>query len=323
LDVKTGSLVGECHPPHWLFGIAWSADGKSIATVSVGGTYIWDAALRECVHDFPAYLASGSVSLSRDGTRLVDTDEKAIRFWDVAAGRQLFEIPSPGLKLFSLSPDDKTLAVAAEKGVKLYDTTTAARTASLKGAAERPEVLAWSPGGKTLYAGCSETIDLWDVASGQHTSASLGGAGSLFRTLTGVNSACWLDEETLVMGNICGACVWDRRSRTILRTVHGYPAFRRLCFLSPAARLVAFPDVGLIRLRSLDDGRLLYTLLWLRDDFIGVVGPEGHWRGAPGLETQLVYVVQTEHGQETLAPEAFAKKYGWKNDPSKATPKTD
>jgi hypothetical protein len=51
--------------------------------------------------------------------------------------------------------------------------------------------------------------------------------------------------------------------------------------------------------------------------------PAPQKRGAPGLGTQLVYVVQTEHGQETLAPEAFAKKYGWKNDPSKATPKTD
>jgi formylglycine-generating enzyme required for sulfatase activity len=54
---------------------------------------------------------------------------------------------------------------------------------------------------------------------------------------------------------------------------------------------------------------------------IGVVGPAGHWRGAPGLEKELVYVVQTDAGQETLTPEGFAKKYGWKNDPAKAVPK--
>ena len=65
----------------------------------------------------------------------------------------------------------------------------------------------------------------------------------------------------------------------------------------------------------------MYTLLWLRGDITGAVGPEGHLRGTPGLAKDVVYVVQTEHGQETLTPEAFAAKYGWKNDPAKAVPK--
>jgi hypothetical protein len=38
--------------------------------------------------------------------------------------------------------------------------------------------------------------------------------------------------------------------------------------------------------------------------------PEDHPR--PGE-----YVVQTDTGQETLSPEEFRKKYGWKNDPER------
>jgi len=30
---------------------------------------------------------------------------------------------------------------------------------------------------------------------------------------------------------------------------------------------------------------------------------------------QIVYVVETADGQDTLSPAKFAKKYGWKNDP--------
>ena len=41
--------------------------------------------------------------------------------------------------------------------------------------------------------------------------------------------------------------------------------------------------------------------------------------GSPGVEKEFVYVVQTDTGQETLAPEEFALKYGWKNDPLKAS----
>ena len=31
----------------------------------------------------------------------------------------------------------------------------------------------------------------------------------------------------------------------------------------------------------------------------------------------MVHIVQTDQGQETLTPEEFAKKYGWKNDPER------
>jgi hypothetical protein len=47
------------------------------------------------------------------------------------------------------------------------------------------------------------------------------------------------------------------------------------------------------------------------------ISPDGHIRGTPGAEKELVYVVVTDTGQETLTPAEFAQKYGWKNDPEK------
>ena len=35
----------------------------------------------------------------------------------------------------------------------------------------------------------------------------------------------------------------------------------------------------------------------------------------PRIEQELVYVGQTDHGQETLTPEEVDTKYGWKNAP--------
>jgi hypothetical protein len=48
-----------------------------------------------------------------------------------------------------------------------------------------------------------------------------------------------------------------------------------------------------------------------------VIAGLGHCRGSPGIEKEIVYIVQTDAGQEVLAPDAFAKKYGWKNDPQR------
>ena len=50
-----------------------------------------------------------------------------------------------------------------------------------------------------------------------------------------------------------------------------------------------------------------------------VIGPTGHYRGNPEVEKHIVYVVQFEDGRnETFTPAEFAKKFNWKNDPSKA-----
>jgi len=47
------------------------------------------------------------------------------------------------------------------------------------------------------------------------------------------------------------------------------------------------------------------------------IGGDGHYRTDGEAWRHLDYVVQTEGGQETLNPEKFEKKYGWKNDPEK------
>jgi hypothetical protein len=47
-----------------------------------------------------------------------------------------------------------------------------------------------------------------------------------------------------------------------------------------------------------------------------VVSPTGHYVGSPAIEKELVYIAQTDGGQETLTPEEFSKNYRWKNDPS-------
>jgi hypothetical protein len=50
------------------------------------------------------------------------------------------------------------------------------------------------------------------------------------------------------------------------------------------------------------------------------VGPNGHYRGSDGIEEHIVYVALLEDGrQETFTPAEFRHKFGWTNDPTKAT----
>lgn len=59
--------------------------------------------------------------------------------------------------------------------------------------------------------------------------------------------------------------------------------------------------------------------VFLSNDPCFAVSGDGHYKGSPGIEHELVYIVETDQGQETMSPAEFAQRYGWKNDPAKVT----
>ncbi len=47
--------------------------------------------------------------------------------------------------------------------------------------------------------------------------------------------------------------------------------------------------------------------------------PKVNYRGSANIDKHIVYVAQLEDGSNvTYTPAEFAKKFNWKNDPSKA-----
>ena len=59
-------------------------------------------------------------------------------------------------------------------------------------------------------------------------------------------------------------------------------------------------------------------LLPLRDGHGLVVSADGHYVCPEEIETEIVFVVLTRRGQETLSPAEFAKRFSWQNQPLKA-----
>ena len=81
-----------------------------------------------------------AVTLSEDGRTLASTDGVTIRLWDVRTHRQIGKPLNPGALLvgsIALSPDGRTLAYADDR-VRLLDTRTRQRLASLEGEDLRP-----------------------------------------------------------------------------------------------------------------------------------------------------------------------------------------
>ena len=128
------------------------------------------------------------------------------------------------------------------------------------------------------------------------------------------------DGKTLFYGsfdNVVGAC--DVASGKVLWHSPSFGYRHASCLsLSPATgRAITGTATGTATVWTPQTQETLLTFAFLPNRQHFVVHPTGHYRGSPRVERMLVYVVQTEAGQETLTPAEFTERYGWQNDPSR------
>jgi RNA polymerase sigma factor (sigma-70 family) len=180
-----------------LLQLAFATDGKSLLTLGPGqATAVWDVATGKCVRSTegkPVPLFFAPLGLLETHNALVSPGLKYLAFcgqddngshWihirDLAGGKELPRIPvSPGTLALAFSADDKTLVWEnPEAGIVVADVTTSQELRRLKSEGRNDSqtstdsalALALSPDGKRLAVSwMSNTIELWDLASGKKT----------------------------------------------------------------------------------------------------------------------------------------------------------
>ena len=192
------------------------------------------------------------VLFTPDGKELISvSDDKTIRFWDVASGEPIRVLrppigPGHEGKLFAaaLSPDGRTLAVGgyglkdAIGSIYLISTTTGRIERVLKGHTNVIHSLAFGvpPGGRLLLASGSgdNTARIWDVAAGECRRVLEGHTDSVY----GVAFAP--DASRLATASFDKtARIWSVAEGKCLHTLQGHTKEVRSVAWSPDGKLLA------------------------------------------------------------------------------------
>jgi dipeptidyl aminopeptidase/acylaminoacyl peptidase len=198
-EISSGKEVHtlEGHPG-WIRSLAFSADGKLLATAaheqpvperkakdtleairllalttgSLEAIRLWDSTTGK-FRVFPSEIVE-AIAFTADGKTMVAGGQEIVMF-DVAGAKQKRTLPKTHGHVFALalSPDGKILASAGQdKTISLWNVATGAELASLIGHEEPIRSLAFSPQGTVLASGSHDTtILLWDVQAALKSAA--------------------------------------------------------------------------------------------------------------------------------------------------------
>ncbi len=157
-----------------IWSVAWSPDGKKLATSSKDSTTkVWNASTgRELLTLHSQQGPIESVAWSPDGSRLATASEDhTTKIWDAATGRELVTLNGHQGQVMSVawSPDGSRLATASrDNTAKLWDAATGRELLTLSGHEGPVLSVSWSPDGSRLATASGDnTAKVWQVESGR------------------------------------------------------------------------------------------------------------------------------------------------------------
>jgi WD40 repeat protein/transcriptional regulator with XRE-family HTH domain len=288
----------------WVSGVAFSPNGKSLASASLDGTVkVWSLLSgAETVAVSSAPASSGTrVMFSPDGTMFATNGgDGSATLWDTHTGEPRLTLRGHNMAVLNVAFnfDGAYFATGSLDGTTIiWDTATGKKQFTLKGHAEGVRDLAFSPDGSLLASGGFDgTAKIWDIKTGSliheiagHQGIVLGVAFSLDGTRLATSST-----DATVM-------IWDVKTGKLLFTLSGHDAgIRDLAYSPDGALLATGSGDGTAILWNATTGSHVFTLIGHSSGIQSVAfSPDGKYL-ATGSEDDTAKLWDVGTGTEIL-----------------------
>jgi WD40 repeat protein len=257
-------------PAGWVRAVAFSLDGKSLATAGGRNVRLWEVPCGREYTRLPhqdvvaclAFAPRGRLLATAEGRTLPATFARPLRIWDLASAKSTREMHAGRhdhgiLRAVAFSPNGRTLATTCQYDkLLLWDTTSGQELLRRTRLHYPTSALSFSPDGAALAVGMTQgVVRIWEMPGGKELPSLAGHRGwvnGLAFSADGQVLATAGQDKTVRLSEVV--------TRKAILTIP-LPAEATAVALSPDGKLLAASDAdGTVRLWSAATGKERLTL---------------------------------------------------------------
>ncbi len=282
---------------NWVFDVAYSPDGKLIASagggnpfwqvqggssIQPGEVFLWDTRTGELLKKLVGHTnVVHALTFNREGTKLVTgSADRLIKIWDIASGKELQSLSGHDgvIRCVDMSSDGKFIASGSEDhSVKYWDVATGQAKFTYRGHTDWVRGVKFGSNDSRIFSVVTgETarvgeLLVWDTESGMESSKLEANRGFFF------DVAVSPDGQQLAASSDQGVSLWDLTTGQLQRVLTGHSGeSRSVAYSADGIQIASAGADSSVRVWNLRSGKDTFLFRGHTGSVLGVgFSPDG------------------------------------------------